>query len=482
MIEVDGRAILHHGDCLEVLKTLPDCSVDSIVTDPPAGIAFMGKSWDKDKGGRDAWIAWMQSIAKECLRVIKHGGHALVWAMPRTSHWTGMAWENAGWEPRDKVVHIFGSGFPKSLNVSKAIDKVAGAEREVIGRKVGDQPANPSTYNKQGWSKERNEQNGRVDTLITAPATAEAKQWEGWGTALKPASEDWWLMRKPLDGTVAGNVLAHGTGALNIDACRVGYEAGEVNFDRKQRQQNSEGAVEGAFGAASLIGTEISTYKEAGRWPANVILDGSDEVVAGFPSEVKGGTWNKTQGARYFNNNGEETNYVSSGSDSTVGSAARFFYCAKASVKDREEGLGDLPYGTLAYSNGAQAADNDGADEYTGGSTDIGLNNIKKRKNTHPTVKHTELMRYLCRLITPPNGVVLDAFMGSGSTGKAAMLEGFNFIGIEMEAEYLNIAKVRIEHASRKLGNAPTATEPTDAEKPKATAETGAAGQIGLFE
>jgi site-specific DNA-methyltransferase (adenine-specific) len=202
--------------------------------------------------------------------------------------------------------------------------------------------------------------------------------------------------------------------------------------------------------------------------------------VAGFPSEVKGGTWNKTQGARYFNNNGEETNYVSSGSDSTVGSAARFFYCAKASVKDREEGLDDLPYGTLAYSNGAQAADNDGADEYTGGSTDIGLNNIKKRKNTHPTVKHTELMRYLCRLITPPNGVVLDAFMGSGSTGKAAMLEGFNFIGIEMEAEYLKIAEARISYAA--TGKTLRANpEPDDTTKAQ-SAEVGSPVQTSLFD
>jgi site-specific DNA-methyltransferase (adenine-specific) len=351
------RFTLHHGDCLKVLKTLPSCSVDAIVTDPPAGIAFMGKEWDTDKGGRDAWIAWMQSVAQECLRVVKHGGHALVWALPRTSHWTGMAWENAGWEPRDKILHLFGTGFPKSLNVGG-----------------------------------------------------------GLGTALKPAAEDWWLLRKPLDGTVAKCFAKHGTGALHIDASRVGYADGEVDFDRKQRQQNSDGAIEGAFGAASLIGTEIDTYKEAGRWPANVTHDASDEVVAAFPREAKGST-------------------------------ARFFYGAKASVKDREEGLEHLPDQMLAYSNGAQATINDGQDEYTGGSQNIGLNKIKKRKNPHPTVKSTELMQYLTRLITPVGGICLDPFMGSGSTGKACALEGFRFIGIEQEPTYLPVAEARIKYA-----------------------------------
>ena len=187
---------LHHGDCLKVLKTLPSCSVDAIVTDPPAGIAFMGKSWDTDKGGRDAWIAWMQSIAQECLRVIKPGGHALVWALPRTSHWTGMAWENAGWEPRDKVVHLFGTGFPKSLNVSKAIDKAAGAEREVVGYSRGVGVEDNQGYGGIARGGVGIVQKG-IDVPVTASATPEAHQWEGWGTALKPAAEDWWLLRKP---------------------------------------------------------------------------------------------------------------------------------------------------------------------------------------------------------------------------------------------------------------------------------------------
>jgi site-specific DNA-methyltransferase (adenine-specific) len=381
------RFTLHHGDCLKVLKTLPSCSVDAIVTDPPAGIAFMGKEWDTDKGGRDAWIAWMQSVAQECLRVIKHGGHALVWALPRTSHWTAMAWENAGWEPRDKVVHLFGTGFPKSLNVGG-----------------------------------------------------------GLGTALKPAAEDWWLLRKPIDGTIAGNVAKHGTGALNIDGCRIAYGEGEVDFGQKQRQQNSVGAIEGAFGAASLIGTEIDLYKEAGRWPANAMHDGSDEVLASFQS-------------------GE----------------GRFFYCAKASRQDREEGCGNL-----ADRTGAEAVDREAGSAGMNSPRAGASRTAGKVKNHHPTVKHTELMRYLCRLITPPNGVVLDAFMGSGSTGKACMYEGFGFIGIEQDADYLEIAKARIEFALNNAGLATTEVAVRQAPKSgkslSALRKKVSDEQIGLFE
>jgi hypothetical protein len=271
-----------HGDCLEVLKTMPSNSVDSICCDPPAGIAFMGKSWDTDKGGRDAWIAWLQSVAAECYRVMKHGGHALVWALPRTSHWTGMAWENAGWEPRDKIVHIFGSGFPKSLNVSKAIDKAAGAERPVVGKSPWSQPA------KSGHHAGLTDNNvvkteGRYTPDVTASATPEAEQWEGWGTALKPAAEDWWLFRKPLDGTVAGNVLKYGTGAINIDGCRVGipaadkknYDANMACHERYADGREKLGGYEGGWNA------DPSAVKNTGaRWPANVILSKPEDEYA----------------------------------------------------------------------------------------------------------------------------------------------------------------------------------------------------------
>ena len=210
------RFAVHVGDNLPILKTLPDNSVDAIVTDPPAGIGFMGKEWDKDKGGRDKWIDWMAEVAAECLRVIKPGGHALVWALPRTSHWTATAWENAGWEPRDRICHIFSTGFPKSANISKQIDRMAGAEREVVSTNPNYRPNSGAIADPKWWQD-------RSSGLITAPATDAAKQWDGYGTALKPAVEDYWLFRKPIEKglNIAENVLKWGTGGLNIDGCRV---------------------------------------------------------------------------------------------------------------------------------------------------------------------------------------------------------------------------------------------------------------------
>lgn len=318
-------AQLIHGDCLDVLKEMPDNSVDSIVTDPPYGIRMMGKAWDYDVPEQAVW--------EECLRVLKPGGHLLAFAGTRTQHRMAVRIEDAGFEIRDMIAWVYGSGFPKSLDVSKAIDKAAGAVREVIGKA---QWSNSAAHFVPG-----EDHTARVTLDITAPATAAARQWQDWGTALKPALEPITVARKPLKGTVAANVLEWGTGAINIDGCRV--EGGE-----------SDG---------------ITT---SGRWPANLIHDGSDE-----PTEL-------------------------------LGAASRFFYCAKASKKDRGEG------------------------------------------NTHPTVKPTDLMAYLCRLVTSPGGVVLDPFMGSGSTGKAAVREGFRFIGIEMDAEYLAIAEARIAHEAGK--------------------------------
>jgi site-specific DNA-methyltransferase (adenine-specific) len=412
-----SRYTLHTGDCREVLREYPDSHFDSIVTDPPYGLSFMGKGWDHGVPGEEFWL--------EALRVAKPGAYLLAFGGTRTFHRLTCAIEDAGWEIRDCVMWVYGSGFPKSLNVGKAIDKAAGAEREKI-RIPADQCRNPKATGSgrdgtEGATRPWIEKAMRVgyhEKESDTPTTDEAKQWQGWGTALKPAWEPIIVARKPLAGTVAATVMQYGTGALNIDGCRVGYEAGEVNFDRKQRQQNSAGAIEGAFGAASLIGTEISTYKDAGRWPANAIIDDSPEVAEEFPSDSKG-------------------------------SFSRFFYCAKTSVADREEGLDDLPYGTLAYSGGAQGAEGRGEDAYTEGQG-IGLNNLKQRKNTHPTVKPTALMQYLCRLVTQPNGLVLDPFCGSGSTGKAALSEGFRFVGIDLDATHTTIANARCEHAAKK--------------------------------
>ncbi|CAB4157792.1 DNA methylase N-4/N-6 [uncultured Caudovirales phage] len=393
------------GDCRERLKDLPDCSVDSIVTDPPYELGFMGKSWDA------SGVAYDVTVWRECLRVLKHGGHLLSFGGSRTYHRMACAIEDAGFQIRDQIMWVYGSGFPKSLNISKAIDRAAGAERVETGL--------PNGMNScLGGSACKCKTDGlkfspTKHSANTLPATAEAEVWDGWGTALKPAHEPIVLARKPLVGTVANNVLVHGVGGLNIDGCRVEYPEGEVDFDRVQRQQadGSGNTISNAFGASALVGTEIKTYKENGRFPANFIHDGSDEVLELFPS------------------------------DKPDQSASRFFYCAKASKKDRNEGLDGMPSQRRAS---LQRSDRD-----------CELDDLSERfrtepaANFHPTVKPTDLMRYLCRLVTPQNGTVLDPFTGSGSTGKAAVLEGFNFIGVEQSEEYIKIAQARIESAKK---------------------------------
>jgi DNA modification methylase len=385
---------LHHGDCLDVLKTFADCSVDAVVTDPPYGLSFMGKRWDYDVPSEDIW--------RECLRVLKPGGHLLAFAGTRTQHRMAVRIEDAGFEIRDMIAWVYGSGFPKSLDVSKAIDKAAGAEREVIGMPTNGSGAQPNKLSNHttgdtgiGYA------DGSGQTFnITAPATEAAKQWEGWGTALKPAFEPITVARKPLIGTVAENVLEHGTGGLNVDGCRVATDlavddprlggAGTWSSDKMAKNVYEGGYAGDRVGSSPL-----------GRWPANFIHDGSEEVVALFPDSKSCNSPSKARPEGTILGGARSQGAIYPGE---TGSAARFFYCAKASKKDR----GD--------------------------------------DNKHPTVKPTDLMRYLCRLVTPPGGLILDPFMGSGSTGKAAMLEGFRFIGIEQEAEYLEIAEARIAH------------------------------------
>jgi len=414
------------GDCRERLKELPDCSVDSIVTDPPYELGFMGKSWDA------SGVAYDVEVWQECLRVLKHGGHLLSFGGSRTYHRMACAIEDAGFQIRDQIMWVYGSGFPKSLNISKAIDKAAGAEREVTGERRGVVKGTGGRYN---WHTDE-ASTGQTIIQDTAPATAEAKEWDGWGTALKPAHEPIVLARKPLDGTVANNVLTYGVGGINIDGCRVDFVSeGDRNESTTKNQHKDFGTKpmtnNNVYGDYSMM--QPANYNPTGRFPANFIHDGSDEVLELFP-DTKGGTWNTTKGARHFNNDGEPTGYATSKSDGSTGSAARFFYCAKASKKDRNEGL-------------------DGFEPVSGIRTNAPRPNeeIKtpQRANHHPTVKPTDLMRYLCRLITPPNGTVLDPFTGSGSTGKAAVLEGFSFIGVEQSEEYIAIAKARIESATR---------------------------------
>lgn len=426
--ETVGPATLYLGDCRTVLATIPDCSIDSIVTDPPYGLSkepdiaevlrhwlagddyhhkgggFMGKSWDSFVPGPAVW--------RECLRVLKPGGHLLAFAGTRTMDLMCMAIRLAGFEMRDAIgnVHdgggaplmawVYGSGFPKSHNLSG--------------------------------------------------------EWEGWGTALKPAWEPILLARKPLIGTVAQNVCEHGTGALNIAACRVTTDetlragAGGIpcrHDENVPRGRGGEASAERRY--TDEGGTDFAMKPgprggdPAGRWPANVIHDGSDEVIAAFPAAPG-------QLARSSSSSRKSRNVYGAMARNGYGgleprddgdqSAARFFYCAKASRTDRNEGIEAFARATTSDGR-VVAADN----AYQRGKTE--------RANTHPTVKPTELMAYLCRLVTPPGGIVLDPFMGSGSTGKAAMREGFQFIGVDLTPEYLEIAKARIEHElSRAVG------------------------------
>lgn len=319
------------GDCRDVMSTLEGSSVDAIVTDPPYGLSFMGKDWDHGVPGVPFW--------REALRVLKPGGHLLAFGGSRTYHRLVCAIEDAGFEIRDQIMWLYGSGFPKSKNLD------------------GD--------------------------------------WQGWGTALKPAHEPICVARKRLEGTVTANVLKWGTGAINVDGCRVGHREKPKITDPKHAGHNHN-----AYGAPSGGGKLLPDA----RWPANVIHDGSDEVLAGFPiQDGRIGMRQHGSGTNSIYGKFDRTEMsIGNGGTKDTGSAARFFYCTKASKKDRGEG------------------------------------------NVHPTVKPTDLMRYLCRLVTPPGGLVLDPFAGSGSTGKAAVLEGFRFLGVELSEEYAEIARARI--------------------------------------
>jgi hypothetical protein len=502
---------------------MPDCSVDAVVTDPPYGLSFMGKKWDYDVPGVEVWA--------ECLRVLKPGGHLLCFAGTRTQHRMAVRIEDAGFEIRDMIAWVYGSGFPKSLDVSKAIDKAAGAERKVVGTKK---------HHAGNIHNARYGQATATEYIYSDPATPEAKQWQGWGTALKPALEPITVARKPLIGTVAENVLQHGTGAINVDGCRVGRDISDASGWSQTGSKASENR--------SMSGSNYARDAKpdaAGRWPANFIHDGSEEVVALFP-------YSKSVGGDGYKNSmfagGKKTGGHGLGD---AGSAARFFYCAKASKADRDAGLDSIEiisifaawekedlqvrllvdtatspprvtvestvqhknapeWSTLLFGNqfmerfqmatkyttsteisstiesrtlralahcitsgyipGVSCVQTDGTNPAVSAATSntltitideatasaLGANPAQSQmqfrisasdgRNIHSTVKPTDLMRYLCRLVTPPNGIVLDPFMGSGSTGKAAALEGFSFIGIEREAEYVEISQARINH------------------------------------
>lgn len=409
---------LRLGDCLDVMREIPDDSVDACVTDPPYGWSFMGKRWDYDVPAVDVW--------REVYRVLKPGAHILVACGTRTQHRMAVNIEDAGFEIRDVITWLYGSGFPKSLDISKAIDGVVGKQAKgfcTAGGKEKYAPQDKSYRSDYGYHY--------------APATPAAMYWQGWGTALKPACEFWTLARKPTsERTVAANVLRWGTGGINVDGCRA-----ETNDNRDRIGGGTKG--NGKCYGESDIYDYIS--HPAGRFPANLILDEDaaallDEQsgVCGAYAPVKSGYSGKSKGIY--------GDYAQRGDDGATfygersGGASRFFYCAKASKRERDAGCEGLPETVKVWNGQSDKSSTDVKPVEERWTTNM--------RNSHPTVKPLALMRYLCRLITPPRGVVLDPFMGSGSTGIGATLEGFGFIGIELDADYHEIARRRIEHWS----------------------------------
>lgn len=454
----DDSVTLYAGDCLDVLRELPDASVDSVVTDPPYGLEFMGRAWDSfgrgeatsaavagmartgytdgadrlerpsfmggtnprcrscgkwQRGGNPcacdepdfpnerrarsaSFGEWCEQWAAECLRVLKPGGHLLAFGGTRTWHRLACAIEDAGFEVRDSIAWLYGSGFPKSLDVSKAIDRAAGAEREVVGGKPVTRIMRGSGDLVGGEVRA-----GVVD--VTAPATDDARTWQGWGTALKPAFEPVVVARKPLDGTVAANVLRHGTGALNIDATRIGVAPGdEPKAGHRTATFGTQETVSGGDGSGAW------EFTASGRWPANVVLDESQAAELDRQSGI-------SRDGVAVKRNGVSSNGVTGWGSAPIGTpdaggyggeggASRFFYVAKAPTAERprEDGI------------------------------------------AHPTVKPLDLMRWLVRLVTPPGGVVLEPFAGSGTTAEACVIEGFRCIAIEREPDYLPLIVQRL--------------------------------------
>lgn len=419
-----------HGDCLEVLKSIPDNYFDSLITDPPAGISFMSKNWDDHKGGMLNWINWFSEVMNECLRTMKPGACGLVWSIPRTSHWTGMALELAGFRLIDVIHHCQGEGFPKGQDISKHIDALYGAEREIVGEIRTRSLARDNGKIKGDMLVGK--YNGQADVPITAPHTPEAKKYDGWKTpALKPAVEGWWLVQKPIsESSIARNILKHGVGGINVEACRIGTEERENPPASTICVQTMGRPDHSGSGWKKDAVASIAT----GRYPANLILScgadcDCDNHSPDCPVSVIGeqsgictsgsltgqprtenkvyGSASKTLGNPRFHNG-------------DTGTAARYFkqlpfdsetvhsvyYQAKASTKDRS-------------CNGAV-------------------------ENIHPTVKSRYLMQYLIKLITPPNGIVLDLFGGSGTTAVAAKESGFNYVLIEKEQEYVDIINQRL--------------------------------------
>ena len=433
---------LHNEDCIEQMQKMIDegVQVDSVVTDPPYELNFMGKSWDS------TGIAFQKETWELAFQLLKPGGHLLAFAGSRTYHRIAVAIEDAGFEIRDQIMWLYGSGFPKSLNIGKAVDKKLGNKRKVIGEKVrGDvQKAKQSGFTIA--KADANKNNKDIFGYGTEILTKGDSEWEGWHTALKPAHEPVVMARKPVEGTVAENVLKYGTGGINIDGCRIGTEFRTYKGAGSSPQKIAN-HTKSDTGIGMLDGSgKNRTFTVEGRYPANVIHDGSEEVLEGFP-DSKGcqphkitSNIEKHEGwGTITQKSGEMVGYEGEGS------AARFFYCPKVSKNERNRGLDNFEEKKTSSMSGRRDPHDMGKSKI---DNDVTGRFVTKRKNVHPTVKPVELMKYLCRLVTPKGGTVLDPFMGSGSTGMAAKDEGFEFIGIEKEKEYYEIAEQRINTTS----------------------------------
>lgn len=470
------QTVLYNGDCRDYMRDMPDNYFDAVVTDPPYGLnkkpditavlkawmagedyhatgkGFMNKSWDSSVPGPSIW--------NEVFRVLKPGGHALVFAGTRTQHLMGIALELAGFEVRECFMWIFGSGFPKSLDVGKAIDKAAGVERDVVGPSIHHSPGRKATNTLRAMNAlYRGEDDGKY---ITAPATKAAQLWDGYGSAVKPAYEPILLARKPLDGTIAGNCLEWGCGGLDIDGCRIEIESESDTIHAKNPHTQNKGK-DGGWCTSGGNGSGYEVPK--GRFPANIILDDSEEVRGLFPDTKSGRDKTKkpTPSSSGWTGNGicsPESNYGDSGS------AARFFYCAKASPGERNLGLENMQdregqtWGQgIGHSSGSDIA----------------------KKNIHSTVKPLSLIRYLTRLVNMPGGSrIFDPFMGSGTGGMAAILENAaEYHGCEKDTEegYFPIAQARIQWAKDNPGYNPDKNQAKNRKPPRqsstpATAET----------
>jgi site-specific DNA-methyltransferase (adenine-specific) len=403
------------GNCLDTIKTLADDSIDSIVTDPPYEIGFMGKGWDS------TGIAYSVELWKECLRVLKPGGHLLSFGATRSYHRMAVAIEDAGFEIRDSIHWTYGSGFPKSLNVSKAIDKAAGVKGEVVGSKRVS-PKGIKTAETRSDVAAGSFGGEAKDIEITAPATEAAKKWDGWGTALKPSHEPIVVARKPINQTVAENVLQYGTGAINIDATRVGTETITING------QGNDNMFHGNFSG------EIDNPTRTGRFPANTLLthnhDCDTTCTPSCPIELL--DQQQEEVSRFFHNS----------QWSVADDLTPFIYQAKPGKKERNSGLDSLPEQANKFGNqrnGEDLGNGSVNDKFT----------TEPSKNFHPTVKPVELIRYLIKMVTPPKGTVLDPFLGSGTTAVAAILEGVEWKGCELTKDYLPIIEGRTAWATK---------------------------------